>query len=223
MILLVEDDLRVSAALADALRRRGHTVHRASSVAQALLAPKTPIVLLDLNLPDGDGLDLCRDLRRQDPGVAIIALTARGENGDKVAGLTSGLDDYVVKPFSMAELVARMDAVMRRTVQQAAPVLRVGGLRMDVERREASRDGRRIPLSRKEFDVLARLASEPGAVVSRERLIIQTWGTPWRGAGRTLDVHMAKLRAKLGTPTVVETVRGVGFRLQAPDQDAGVR
>ncbi|MFG3436339.1 response regulator transcription factor [Nonomuraea sp. NPDC047897] len=212
-VLVVEDDTRVAAALDAALSRHGFQVHRAASAAEALAAPSVDMILLDLNLPDGDGVDLCRRLRRDGVEVAIIAVTARGEERDRIAGLRSGADDYLVKPFSTAELVARMEAVMRRVRPSPPPVAQVGDLRVDLAAHTVTRKGEAVALTRKEFDLLSCLTREPGVVVPRERLLIEVWGTTWPAAGRTLDVHMATLRAKLGEPVVIETVRGVGYRL----------
>jgi DNA-binding response OmpR family regulator len=212
-VLVVEDDIRVAAALAAALSRQGLDVLRAGSAAEALAAPTVDLILLDLGLPDGDGVDLCRKLRRDGSGVAIIAVTARGEERDRIIGLRSGADDYLVKPYSMAELAARIEAVMRRARPRPKPVVDVCGLRVDLGAHTVSRDNRAILLTRKEFELLACLTHAPGTVVPRERLLIEVWGSAWPGAGRTLDVHMATLRAKLGEPAVIETVRGVGYRL----------
>ncbi|MFI7440118.1 response regulator transcription factor [Nonomuraea indica] len=212
-VLVVEDDTRVAAALAAALCRHGFEVHRAAGAAEALAAPSVDMILLDLNLPDGDGVDLCRRLRRDGVEVAIIAVTARGEERDRIAGLRAGADDYLVKPFSTAELVARMEAVMRRVRPSPPRAAQVGDLRVDLAAHTVTRRGEGVVLTRKEFDLLACLARDPGVVVPRERLLIEVWGTAWPGAGRTLDVHMATLRAKLGEPVVIETVRGVGYRL----------
>jgi len=212
-VLVVEDDTRVAAALAAALHRHGFEVLRAGSMAEALAAPTVDLILLDLGLPDGDGVDLCRRLRRDGADVAIIAVTARGEERDRIAGLRSGADDYLVKPYSMAELMARVEAVMRRARPRPKPVVEIGDLRIDLAAHAVTRGAGPVVLTRKEFDLLACLAHEPGVVVPRDRLLIEVWGTTWPAAGRTLDVHMATLRAKLGEPAVVETVRGVGYRL----------
>jgi DNA-binding response OmpR family regulator len=164
-ILLVEDDRRVATVMASMLRRRGYQVEQAASVSAALGAAPCDLVLLDLNLPDGDGLDVCRRLRSRDPHLAIIAVTARGEERDRVTGLRMGADDYVVKPFSMAELQARIEALLRRTAQSApAPEsLRLGRLWLDFATREVRVDGRAVTLTRKEFDILASLARQRGA------------------------------------------------------------
>ena len=215
-VLLVEDDVRVAAALETALRRRGHDVTRATTAAEALAAAPADLVLLDLGLPDKDGLEVCRELRLRGNDVAIIAVTARGEERDRVAGLRRGADDYVVKPFGMAELQARIDAVMRRTARsvQRQPQLTVGGITVDLDARRVEVDGAAVALTRKEFDLLAALARRPGATVTREQLLADVWQTTWLGSPHTVEVHVASLRAKLGKPTMVQTVRGVGYRLR---------
>jgi DNA-binding response OmpR family regulator len=214
-VLLVEDDVRVAAAVASGLRKRGYEVDCAGSIAEALDAAPADIVLLDLGLPDGDGMDLCRSLRSRQPEVGIIAVTARGEERDRVSGLLTGADDYVVKPFSMAELHARMAAVLRRAVRAtpAAQQVEIGGLTIDFTARRVLRGGTEVPLTRKEFDILAALARRPGIAVARDRIIIEVWQTSWVGP-HVLDVHMAALRGKLGDPGLVQTVRGVGYRLR---------
>ena len=215
-VLLVEDDLRVAAALETALRRRGHDVCRAMTAAEALAAPPADLVLLDLGLPDRDGVDVCRELRRRGD-MAIIAVTARGEERDRVAGLRSGADDYVVKPFGMSELQARIDAVMRRSARSATrqPRVTVGSLVVDLDAHAVELDGRVVALTRKEFDLLSALARRPGSTVTREQLLAEVWHTTWLGSPHTVEVHVASLRAKLGNPGLVQTVRGVGYRLRA--------
>ncbi|MER7459119.1 response regulator transcription factor [Micromonospora sp. NPDC126480] len=214
-VLLVEDDLRVASALATALRRRSYQVITATNAAEAIAAGPVDLVLLDLNLPDGDGLHLCRQIRRRDEDVAVIAVTARSEERDRVAGLRAGADDYVVKPFSMAELQARIEAVMRRAARSARAEsrLEVGDLRVDLNARRVWLAGREVVLTRKEFELLLALARQPGTVVPRERLLMDVWQTTWR-SGHTLDVHVAALRGKLDDAGLVETVRGVGYRLR---------
>jgi DNA-binding response OmpR family regulator len=219
-MLLVEDDVRLADALAIALRRQGYQVDRATTVVDALAAPAVDLVLLDLGLPDGDGVQLCRALRHRGDDVAIIAVTARGDARDKVIGLRSGADDYLVKPFSLAELHARIEAVLRRVRPRPDPIVVAGPLRVDLGRHQLARDGRPVALTRKEFGLLAALVRQPGQVVERNRLLLEVWGTAWQGAGRTLDVHMASLRAKLGDPPVVATVRGVGYRLAIPASES---
>jgi len=224
-VLLVEDDDRVAAALTDVLRRHGVLVQRVSSGREALAPHAVDLVLLDLGLPDMDGLAVCRALRRV-VDVPIIAVTARAEEHERIAGLRAGADDYVVKPYSSAELLARMEAVLRRSHRGAAtvprpvdpvtpPVLRLGSLEVDLAARRATVSGAELRLSRKEFDLLAVLAGAHGAVCSRETLLDRVWGATLFGSTRTLDVHVATLRAKLGDPELVETVRGVGYRMRA--------
>ncbi|WP_433293557.1 response regulator transcription factor [Actinoplanes sp. CA-030573] len=214
-ILLVEDDRRVSAVMTSMLQRRGYEVEHAATATAALAAAPCDLVLLDLNLPDGDGVDVCRQLRARSEHLGIIAVTARGEERDRVTGLRVGADDYVVKPFSMAELQARIEALLRRTVRQAPPreVVETGPLRLDLAARTVHVDDAPVVLTRKEFDVLASLARQPGVALSRERILLDVWQTTWSGK-HTLEVHVASLRNKLGRPELVETVRGVGYRLR---------
>jgi DNA-binding response OmpR family regulator len=212
-ILLVDDDNRFADALTSALRRQCFDVSRAATGAAALAAPAADLVLLDMGLPDMDGVEVCRKLRSAGDG-AIIAVTARGEERDRVIGLRSGADDYLVKPFGVAELRARIDAVMRRVRPAIRPVVTAGPIRIDVARHTVTTaDGLPVTLTRKEFELLAALAWQPGLVVSRERLLLEVWDSVWPGAHRTLDVHIATLRAKLGDAKVVQTIRGVGYRL----------
>jgi DNA-binding response OmpR family regulator len=219
-ILIVEDDDRVARGLATALTRHGYDVRRVATAADALAADPVDLVLLDLGLPDGDGIEVCRKLRRRD-SVAVIAVTARAEERDRIVGLRSGADDYVVKPFGIGELLARIEAVARRTrparaagdEEQARIV--VGPLSVDAGARQASVDGEPLTLTRKEFDVLAILAARPNVVCTRDHLLDQVWQASYEAPSRTLDVHIAALRAKLGTTEVqIETVRGVGYRLR---------
>lgn len=217
-ILLVEDEDAIAEPLADGLRREGFDVDWAATGADALEAPAPDLVLLDLRLPDTDGLDVCRRLRERSD-VPIIVVTARGEEADRVVGLELGADDYVVKPFGLRELIARIRAVTRRSsgrgAGSAGQALRVGELEVDERARRATLGGRDLELTPKEFDVLAALARDPGAAVSRRRLLEEVWQTTWYGSAKTIDVHVAALRRKLGEPGWIETVRGVGFRLRA--------
>lgn len=221
-VLLVEDDVRVASALAASLRKRGYEVDCAGSIAEALEAPPADLVLLDLGLPDGDGMDLCRTLRSRQPEIGIIAVTARGEERDRVTGLLTGVDDYVVKPFSIVELQARMAAVLRRSIRAAPPprVAVIGELSVDFTARRVVHRGTEITLTRKEFDILAALARRPGVAVARDRIIMEVWQTSWVGQ-HVLDVHVASLRGKLGDPALVQTVRGVGYRLPGPTPPPG--
>lgn len=215
-VLLVEDDARVAAAIRAALARRGVVVDWASTGREALSkAAGSDVVLLDLGLPDMNGFDLCRAIR--DGGdVAIIVVSAKGQVDDRILGLRSGADDYLVKPFNVDELVARVHAVLRRrtTVRVPRPDrVRVGDLEIDIPRHEVSVAGEPVSLSRKEFQVLALIAAADGDVCPRDRLIAEVWGETWAGANRTLDVHVATLRTKLDRPGLIVTVRGVGYRL----------
>ena len=214
-VLVVEDSPRVAQGLRTALRLRGYDVVCASTAAEALAAPPVDLVLLDLGLPDADGLDVCRELRRRGD-VAIIAVTARAEERDRVSGLRTGADDYVVKPFGVAELHARIEAVMRRAARSPAshePVT-VGGLTVDHGSRRVTVDGREVAVTRKEFDILCALVRQPGAVVSRDRLLAEVWQTTWTGNPHTVEVHVAALRQKLGDAGLIQTVRGIGYRLR---------
>jgi two-component system response regulator RegX3 len=215
-ILVVEDEDAIAKPLVDGLRREGFDVDRAATGAAALEAAPTDVVLLDLRLPDIDGLDVCRVLRERS-AVPIIVVSARGEESDRVVGLELGADDYVVKPYGLRELIARIRAVTRRasSPRQAHEPLRVGALTVDERARRALLGERELELTPKEFDLLAALARDPGAAVSRRRLLEDVWETTWYGSAKTIDVHVASLRRKLGDPRWIETVRGVGFRLRA--------
>jgi len=224
-ILLVEDETSITEPLAEALSSEGFETQVAGTVAEALeLARNAPdLVLLDVMLPDGSGFDVCRELR-QSSRVPIIMLTARGEEADRVVGLELGADDYVVKPFSAREVVARIRAVLRR-VNAPEPgdegPVEIGELRLDPARREVTHGGEALELSRKEFDLLELLMRNAGSVVSRERLISEVWDANWFGSTKTLDVHVSGIRRKLGDdpsrPRYLHTVRGVGFRFAAPE------
>ncbi|MEV0134982.1 response regulator transcription factor [Dactylosporangium sp. NPDC050688] len=211
-VLLVEDDLRFARVLGTALHRAGYELTHVGTATQALAAAPADVVLLDLNLPDWDGLHVCRQLRARSE-VVIIVLSARSDEGERIAGLRAGADDYLVKPFGFGELQARIEAVLRRARPRPAGVREIGTLRVDLDRHEAFAGGDRLPLNRKEFQLLALLSGEPGTVLRRDRLMIEVWNTPWPGTARTLDVHIARLRAKLEGAAHVEAVRGVGYRL----------
>ncbi|MEU1786997.1 response regulator transcription factor [Streptomyces sparsogenes] len=215
-ILLVEDDDRLAAALTATLDRLGHQVARAGRGDDALrLKDGADFVLLDLGLPDMDGLEALRRLRRAS-AVPVIVLTARSEERDVLRGLRGGADDYLVKPFRTAELVARMEAVVRRGTRPLpapGPVVAVGGVRIDLAARQLEVDSRPVALTRREFDVLALLAREPGVVRSREEILDAVWGDLLLSASRSLDVHIAGIRSKSGCPWLVETLRGTGYRL----------
>jgi DNA-binding response OmpR family regulator len=214
-ILLVEDEDAIADPLAEGLRREGFDVTRVATGAEALDAAPADVVLLDLRLPDVDGFDVCRDLRARS-NVPIIVVSARGEEVDRVVGLEIGADDYVVKPFGLRELVARIRAVARRSSRRGSDDgLVVGDLRVDTRARRVTLAGDEIQLTAKEFDLLALLAGEPGIVIARERILRDVWHTTWYGSSKTIDVHVASIRRKLGDPGWIETVRGVGLRLRA--------
>jgi two-component system response regulator RegX3 len=216
-ILVVEDEDAIADPLVAGLEREGYDVSRVATGEGALEASPADLVLLDLRLPDIDGLDVCKRLRERSR-VPIIVLTARGEEADRVVGLELGADDYVVKPYGLRELIARIRAVMRRAAALggATGPLRAGELEVDERARRATLAGRELELTPKEFELLAALARDPGAAVSRQRLLAEVWQTSWYGSSKTIDVHVAALRRKLGDPGWIETVRGVGFRLRVP-------
>lgn len=209
---LVEDDPSVAEPTVEGLRRHGFEVTWAATGAAGLDAARgADAVILDLGLPDMDGLDVCRELRSRSE-VPIIILTARGQESDRVTGLEFGADDYVVKPFSLRELAARIRANVRRR-PQPAEVLTAGTVTLDRDRREARIDGDELTLTPKEFDLLAILIEEPGRVVPRAELYARIWDPVWVGSGKSLDVHVATLRRKLPDGLSISAVRGVGYRL----------
>jgi DNA-binding response OmpR family regulator len=210
-VVVVEDDAAISAQLERGLLRAGCEVTRVSTGADALEVHRADVVLLDLGLPDIDGVDLCRLLRERS-SAPILVITARGAIAQRVEALDAGADDYLVKPFGFEELLARMRAVLRRTSGTSAPIV-VGPLRIDVPGRRVQVDGQPIALTAKEFDILACLAVEPGRVVSREEIFDRVWDEHWYGPRKVLDVHIAAVRRKLGDPSLIETVYGRGFRL----------
>jgi two-component system, OmpR family, response regulator RegX3 len=213
-VLVVEDDPSIREPLAENLRSQGFEVE-AVGTGLAALDVEADVVLLDLGLPDIDGTEVCRRLRAASD-VPIIILTARGEEVDRVVGLELGADDYVVKPFGFRELVARIRAVSRRRQPAQRRLQQVGPLALDRSARRVTVGDGEVALTPKEFDLLALLMEEPGSVVPRRRILERVWDTAWYGPSRSLDVHVASLRRKLGDPGWVETVRGVGFRLGHP-------
>ncbi len=216
-VLLVEDDNAIAEPLAAGLTREGFSVQRVATAAAALEADPADLLLLDLQLPDLDGYEVCRRFRTRSDLLPIIIVTARGEEVDRVVGLELGADDYLVKPFGFRELLARIRAVTRRTGRSEAPpgVHVIGPLAIDRRSHRVTVDGREIDLTPKEFDLLAFLAADAGAMCTREDIIDAVWDPHWYGPTKTLDVHVASLRRKLGDPAWVETVRGVGYRLRA--------
>lgn len=211
---MVEDDDGIAEPLLEGLTREGFDVSRVATGAQALSAPTADLVLLDLGLPDIDGYTVCQQLRARS-SVPILVLTARGAEVDRVVGLELGADDYIVKPFGFRELVARIRAVLRRSTEPASmdQVQVLGALTVDRRARRVLVQGSEVPLSPKEFDLLALLAEDPGAVVSRQTILEEVWDPHWYGPTKTIDVHVASLRRKLGAPDWIETVRRVGLRL----------
>ena len=213
-VLVVEDDAGIGGALVRGLEREGYDAELVATVAAAARAAPADLVLLDLGLPDGDGLDLCRQLRSNSQS-AVLVVTARGEENERVAALDAGADDYVVKPFGFAELYARIRAVLRRTHAQA-DVVTHGRLSIDGRSRRVHLDEDEVALTPKEFDILQCLASDPGRVFSRREMFARVWGGHWYGPTKVLDVHVAAIRRKLGVAEAIETVYGRGFRMGPP-------
>jgi len=222
-VLVVEDDDSVADGIVDGLENANFEAHRVATGADALIAAASwapDLILLDLGLPDMEGTDVCRAIRvtSQTP---IIVVSARGEEIDRVISLEMGADDYVVKPFGMRELVARIRAVARRTgatvVEPAPAAQRVfGPLTLDVRAQRVSLDGTDVHLTPKEFELLVYLSDDPGAVFRRGDILHDVWDTNWYGTTKTLDAHIAAIRKKLGNPLWIESVRGVGFRFGEP-------
>ncbi len=236
-LLIVEDDLSIGRALHAGLTGSGHEVAWAKAGGEAAKAAQDgeyDLVLLDLGLPDMDGLDLCQRIRAVQPASVVVILTARDEEIDVVLGLEAGADDYLTKPFRLAELLARVRAHLRRgpaAQTSGAGVLRVGELEIDTSARRVRLAGREIALRAKEFDLLARLAADAGAAVSRSTLMSDVWDENWFGSTKTLDVHLSTLRRRLteaaqtfgaANPEIV-TLRGHGFRLEDPTRGPATR
>ncbi len=215
-LLLVEDDESLGSQLERGLARAGYQVRRVTSGEAALsTAHMADLVLLDLGLPDLDGTEVCRLLRERFL-TPIIVVTARGEEPERVAVLDLGADDYLVKPFGFAELLARIRAVLRRSRPGGPGAAELAGssrVRVDLRARRVYVDGTEVSLTPKEFDILACLAEDPGRAVSREEIFERAWDAHWYGPTKVLDVHVAALRRKLGDPQLIQTVYGVGFRL----------
>lgn len=217
-ILLVEDDRAIADAVVDGLRDNGYAVVHVVLGSEAVAKVRgggISTVILDLGLPDIDGTEVCRQIRAFSH-VPIIVASARETEMDRVTVLDMGADDYVVKPFGIKELVARIHAVMRRATGTVAPVthLEVGPLVIDTKSRSVTVSGTDVFLTPKEFDLLEYLAREPGTVFRRADILRDVWQTTWYGTTKTLDAHVASIRKKLGHPDWVESVRGVGFTLK---------
>jgi DNA-binding response OmpR family regulator len=211
-VLVVEDDQGIATQLVRGLTRGGYRVDHVLTGGEALAWGEPDVVLLDLELPDGDGVNVCRRLRERSQ-TAIIVVTAHGEETDRVAALDAGADDYLVKPFGLAELQARMRAVLRRVRPDHHEVIKHGSLTVDLRAHKVTVSGQEIALTPKEFDILECLAADPGRVVNRREILESAWDAHWYGPSRVLDVHVAALRRKLGRPGLIETVYGRGFRL----------
>ncbi len=215
-VLIVEDDEAIGRGLENVLVERGFTVQRCTHGGRALVAvdaERPDLVLLDLGLPDIDGVEVCRRLRRGSPGLPIVVLTARDAEMDIVLGLNAGADDYIAKPFRLGELLARIAALLRRTAPPDDDQVVVGDLVLDPSSRVASRGGVDMDLRPREFDLLLLLARNAGRVVPRERILAELWRDHWGGATKTLDMHISSLRRRLGEPGLITTFRGVGYRL----------
>ena len=225
-VLLVEDDPSVADSLSENLRLYGHHVEHVATGSEAVTHPEPDLVLVDLGLPDLDGIEVCRRLRLAS-AVPIIVVSARSAEADRVLALHVGADDYLIKPFGVRELIARMEAVRRRYAPcpdadppvvhepagQGEPVRRHGQVVLDPRQRQVTVSGTPVRLTRKEFDLLDLLMADPGAVVRRSTIIETVWDGNWFGSTRTVDAHISSLRRKLGDTVLIEAKRGVGFRL----------
>jgi two-component system OmpR family response regulator len=219
-ILLVEDDQRLTRLLVPSLRSEGYAVDVAATAEDGQwMATEAPfgVIVLDVGLPDGDGIDLCGRLRAQGVWAPILVLTARGDISDRVRGLDAGADDYLAKPFSFDELVARLRALLRRGQPERPSVLTVGSLRLDPSTRRISVDGQTLPIVGRALAILELLMRRQGQLVTRAEIMEHVWDWAWEGTTNVIDVHVASLRATLrgfpGAP-IIETVRGSGFLLR---------
>jgi DNA-binding response OmpR family regulator len=221
-LLLVEDDAGVANALIETLQARGHSVTHSARGSDALIGHReADMMLLDLGLPDLDGLEVLRKIR-QVSAIPVMVLTARGDERSVVRGLRLGADDYLAKPVRLAELLARMDAVLRRAGARDLPAgatVSFGDVEIDLGARRVLVGGKEIGLTTKEFEVLAVLAARPGTAVSRQQLMDEVWGDAYLAVSRSLDVHLTQLRAKLDRPGLLATIRGFGYRLEAGGAD----
>ena len=220
-MLLVEDEQSIGTLVRTYLTREGYQVVWSRTAAEGLAElgrHPVRIVVLDIGLPDRDGFEVCRDIRRRS-AVPIIMLTARDEEADRVAGLEVGADDYLAKPFSPRELTARLKAILRRTEGSAqGDVVSLGDVVLRRDGREVDVAGEPVELTGKEFDLLAYLMENAGIVLSREQLLDRVWGLTFPGGTRTVDVHVAQLRRKLGRPELIRTVRGAGYKVVRPSR-----
>lgn len=223
-ILVVEDDRQLGPIVTASLREEGHAVDLVASCVDAdhgRASVPYDLIVLDLGLPDGDGVELCQRWRDDGCEVTVLVLTARDATADKVAGLDAGADDYLTKPFEVAELAARARALLRRGSAPRNPVLFAGDVVVDTSARQVRRRGITIPLTAREFALLHFLAQRAGEVVSRTELYDHVWDGDYDGLSNTVDVHIANLRRKLGSPALIETVRGAGYRVPAAPSGVG--
>jgi DNA-binding response OmpR family regulator len=224
-LLVVEDDAKIGKTVAQALETNGYDVEWVTTgrAALATAAAQPPaLVLLDLGLPDIDGVDVCAQLRAMAPAATIVILTARADEIDVVVGLDAGADDYVTKPFGLGELLARVRAHLRRPhLQSSDETIVVGDLHVDLASRRAACGGTEVDLRPKEFDLLAFLVANAGRAMTREHIMEQVWDEHWFGSTKTLDMHISALRRKLGEcdgPDAITTLRGVGYRFERPPE-----
>ncbi len=210
-MLVVEDDRNIATQLVRGLTRAGYLVDHVETGGAALARRTADVVLLDLELPDADGVQVCRRLRDRSD-AAIIVITAHGEEPDRVMALDAGADDYLVKPFGLAELQARIRAVLRR-MRPGGEIVKHGELVVDLRTHRVTVHGQEVQLTPKEFDILECLSADPGRVVTRQEILESAWDAHWYGPTKVLDVHIAALRKKLGAPGIIDTVYGRGFRL----------
>jgi DNA-binding response OmpR family regulator len=219
-LLVVEDDDHVAGALTSVLNRHGFNTIRAHNGQEALnvIGPEIDMILLDLGLPDIDGFDVCERIRRVSD-APVIMVTARSQLNARIHGLEVGADDYLIKPYDVRELLARIDAVLRRgrahewDDRSEAGRIQFGDVSVDLASREVRLKDGVVPLTRKEFDLVALLARHCGVAITRERILREVWNTGWKGFGRSLEVHVGAIRRKLGDHELIETVRGVGYRI----------
>jgi two-component system response regulator MprA len=220
-VMVVDDDAAIRRSLGRALRLRGFTVTEADGGAAALdLLGRTPpdILVLDISMPDVDGIEVCRTLRASGDDLPVLVLSALDEVADRVAGLQAGADDYLVKPFELDELLARVRALLRRSLAttRGGDSLEYAGLRMDTVTREVTRDGRALDLTRTEHALLELFLTHPRQVLTREQILKAVWGFDFEPSSNSLDVYVMYLRRKTGEPRLINTVRGVGYVLRAP-------
>lgn len=221
-VLVVEDERPISDLIGVYLRREGYEVQACFDGESGLAAAQSEnfdLIILDVGLPKLDGAQICRQLRAANNWTPIVFCTARDEEVDRVLGLELGADDYVTKPFSPRELVARVKAIIRRSAQQVSEILDEEGVQLNLKTRRASHNGKPVVLTATEFDLVAYLMARPGQVIERAELLENVWGYTEGLGTRTVDVHVAQIRTKLGTDAPIRTVRGVGYAWEAPSHE----